>query len=218
MRTTQIALVLALAFIAPAAFAAEPQESKLELKDSQAAKPPIGAFEMKLFVPNLPLYRGPGFSGVNAQAFGLRLNGEWLALSGWAGTLAVGLGAGYGKIAESPVTPFVEVFPLEATLSYRGVWWDGQLLVPYVTGAGSVTFLHQQFVPGMQRFKGLEWGGGLALNLSFLDAMMGELKDHHSVARHTYLAVDYRNVANLGEVQNPDLSRDEIRVALRVEY
>jgi hypothetical protein len=218
MRNSFSALLLTLAFLAPLAQAAEPQESKLEIGDSKREKPSVGAFEMGLFVPQFPLYRAAGLSPAQSQAVGLRLTGEWIPLSGWMGKLTLGLGAGYGKIAETPSSAFVEAFPLEATLGYRGVWWEGQLLVPYIAAGGSVTFLHQQFVPGMQRFKGLEWGGGLALNLSFLDGMMGELKDHHSLARHTYIAVDYRNIRNLGEVQVPDLSRDEIRVALRVEY
>jgi hypothetical protein len=218
MRNLKALFALAVLCLAPPVFAAEAQESQIELRDPKKDKPLVGAFELGLFVPHLPLYNGPGFSSAQSQAVGARARGDWMPLAGPYGKVTVGLGIGYGKIAETQTSPFVEVFPLEATLTYRGDWWDGQFVVPYVAGGASVTFLHQQFVPGMQRYKALEFGGGLALNLSFLDRMMGELKDHHSLARNTYIACDYRNISSLGGAQTPDLSRDELRVALRVEY
>lgn len=215
MKTRFLALAVLACFVsAPAVHAAVADsdlEEAIELGDP-AAHRPVAAVELGYFAPSFPEY------APDRRGNGIRLGGELLPYAGRFGKLGLGFSLAYGKLKGNVASPFVEVIPMEASLSYRADVVENQFVVPFIHTGVQVTYLHQQFVPGMQRFNGVEYGGGLALCLDFVDRISAVLLDRSTGIRNTYAVVDFRHVGYLGKIQGPNLTRDELRFSLRFEF
>lgn len=196
--------------IAMAAVADADLEDAIAL-EAPASPRPVAALELGYFSPSFPNY------SADRRGNGILVTGEWLPYAGRFGKVGVGMSLGYGKLKGNSASPFIEVIPLETALTYRADVVENQFLVPFLHTGLQVTYLHQQFTPGMQRFNGVEYGGGLALCLDFIDRISASLLDRSAGIRNTYAVIDFRHVGYLGRVQGPNLSRDELRFSLRFE-
>ncbi len=213
---THVFVLAALAWFAtvPAANAAV---ADADLQDAIAIEEPeplhpVASLELGFFAPSFPKY------SADRRGNGIRLAGEWLPYVGRFGKLGLGLSLGYGKLKGNADSPFIEVIPLETAITYRADVVENQFVVPFLHTGLQVTYLHQQFVPGMQRFNGVEYGGGLSLCLDFVDRLSASLLDRSTGIRNTYAVLDFRRIAYLGNSVGPDLSRDELRFSLRFEF
>lgn len=197
-----------------------------QLEDSAKAYTPPSrpgaAVEFNYFMPVFGSYGATADIERRKPGMGFRLGFDWMPLVGRAGKLGLGLGIGYGKTqpAGEGLTrmPFLEAYPLDADLVYRFDYVDNQLLVPFVRAGANVTYLFEEFRPGLQRFTGYYYGGGLALCLDFLDAVSAELLNTSTGIDNTYLLVQYRRVENFTPGQGPQLQRDEFSASFRMEF
>ncbi len=211
-----------LGFLLPTgSFAAVASESsaKVDAEDSYESSEPLAAVEFGFYAPYLPNYDVLVADSTRPTGQGFRLGLQWLPLSGQIGKLSIGAGISYGKIPGLVNSPFVELYPLDLGVTYRVDVLENQFVVPYFSFGLNPTLVRPQFSPGMKLFQGIEYGGGLAFCLDFIDRGSAISLDQSVGIKNTFIVVDYRRVDFMtaptpGE---PDLRRNEVRVSLRME-
>lgn len=162
-------------------------------------------------------------------AAGIRL--EWLPYQQY-GKIGLGIGSGFSAHPNVIVVPAngsteaqlatLYTIPIEFAASYRAEFIKNQILVPYGTLGMSVTLIKQNSAfgyarSGLQTFKGLEFGGGLELNLNVFESSAARALDHATGINATILFAEYHAVSPLGTAVY-DLSRNEWRFGMRFEF
>lgn len=172
--------------------------------------------------------------GVTSDKFGygVSLRLEWIAYQEY-GKIGVGGGTGFSVHPNTVIVPAaisgtedqvatLYTIPIEIGVSYRADFIKNQIIVPYGTIGGSLTFIKQSSSFGYSRsglntFKGLEFGGGLEFNLNILERTAARSLDQSMGINATMLFAEYHVVSPLGTATN-DLSRKEWRLGMRFEF
>ena len=152
---------------------------------------------------------------------------EWIPVKK-IGKIGIGIGGGYYWMSH---TNDVEGFdatlwaiPAEAFLDYRLDYYKGQPLVPFVKVGGGVIFVKQEITTTVvttgptNTYYGFNYSAGAALLLNWFEPSTARNLDNHYGINNSYLVFEYFKSSQLGEKKFPDLSREEYRVGVRVEF
>jgi hypothetical protein len=147
----------------------------------------------------------------------------------WGSTLGAGLyvAQGHGHFAGSKnahLTPrelfTFAVVPVNAGVVYRLQVWHRQLLIPYGIGGGTIfgfgEFRDDGKAPKWGGSYGAYYGGGVALNLTYFDALSRIALDREYGINAVYLAAEYRGIVGLSK--NFDFSSDFVNAGFLMEY
>lgn len=152
---------------------------------------------------------------------GVRIAWEWIPYAGVAGKLGLGIAGGYSKISGIPiegVAPLtLEVIPLDLQATYRFHYAKNQLFVPFVHAGPEVHFGEQIGSKRNIQYRGLVFGGGLSLQLDYVDPISAGQLDSSTGINNCFLVVDIIRSQPLGNENTVNFARDEIRAGLRFE-
>lgn len=151
--------------------------------------------------------------------------GKWGATLGAGAYVAQGNGHFAGsKNAQAGLTPreifTLAVIPINVGAVYRLQIWDKQLFVPYAAGGG-VLFAFGEFrddnkAPKFGGSYGAYWAAGMAMSLTYFDALSKIQLDREYGINAVYLTGEYRSIVGLSP--NFDFSSDMANAGFLMEY
>jgi hypothetical protein len=153
---------------------------------------------------------------------------EWIPMTQY-GKIGIGVGAGFSVHqnvvivdADEDEVATLYTLPLSVHLSYRADFVRNQILVPYGKVGPSMTFIKQNSGwgysrDGIQQFVGLNFGGGIELNLNPLEPGSARALDRSTGINASYLFAEYDVISALGNATY-NLARNEWRFGLRFEF
>jgi hypothetical protein len=149
--------------------------------------------------------------------------GKWGATAGFGVYVAQGNGhfAGTKNTHLTPREIFtLAVVPVNLGVVYRLQIWNKQLFVPYGMGGGTLIgfseFRDDGKPPKWGGSYAAYFGGGLALNLTYFDAISKIQLDREYGINAVYLTAEYRRFAGLSN--NFDFSSDFANAGFLMEY
>jgi len=175
------------------------------------------------FVPaRFPNYAWSDTLRSNKEGKGFHLMLEWLPFGDFMGKL--GIGAGIGAYQVTGVTgpdgaTRLDVYPVQASLTYRLDYFANQILVPFVR-VGLETSLVKQDGGGGSRsswYRGWHHGMGVALGLNPLDGRSARDLDNTIGINATYLTFEYLRSQPLVPAGPANVSGEIYRLGLRFE-
>ena len=154
---------------------------------------------------------------------GGRILFEWMFYQG-AGKFALGVGARFSSMprALDGTGESIKVNTIggEASLIYRADFWDHQLLVPFGKVGMDFDYVVMSRPDGSTSnqgsYQGIQYGGGLQLNLYLFERKNATLLDRKFGINETFFIFEYVKTTG-AKAGGLNLAHDELRFGLRFE-
>jgi hypothetical protein len=160
-------------------------------------------------------------------AGGFLMEFEWMPITSY-GKLGLGTGIGFTTVSGiafadgSGNTANLITLPVELYLSYRLDFVKNQWIVPYgrIGGEFQLASPTSSTISGgsFLTYEGFQWAAGGEFCLNILEPTTARGLDIWYGINNTYLYFEYVNAMALQAGKQPDLSRTEFRIGLRVEF
>jgi hypothetical protein len=179
------------------------------------------AIDLEYVPVRYPFYSYDAGTRTGKFGNGGRVSAEWIPYAGSFGKIGIGLGVGYGTLANVPLTngtqSSITVYPLDFFLTYRLDYFNNQFIVPYGKIGPSFSWMNQ--AGGEIKFySGLDLALGLAVCLDWIDLNSAQIFDKAVGVNNTYLFAEVINSRFLAGENQPNLQREnELRFGLRFE-